>query len=63
MMRFEIGWRVDCCFDGALKGKGLRVNPRYALCIAHVQRCRCAALQPIPSAFQEWLDNPCPRYT
>ena len=22
MMRFEIGWRVDCCFDGAIKGKG-----------------------------------------
>ena len=26
MMRFEIGWRVDCCFDGAIKGKGLGTN-------------------------------------
>ena len=26
MMRFEIGWRVDCCVKGALKGKGLGTN-------------------------------------
>ena len=37
MMRFEIGWRVDCCFDGAIKGKGLGTN--------HVKPFACPRLE------------------
>lgn len=45
MMRFEIGWRVDCCFDGALKGKGpgaIHIQP-FACPRLEVQMCGITA--------------------